>query len=122
MAPASASASCSQPRASNDPIRLPLFERSSHSWAGLRTFTHDRVPVAGFAPDAEGFFWLAGQGGYGLQTAPAMAAATEALITGGDWPADLADWGVDQAGLAVERLQRRHRDHPPPDRPPSPVQ
>ena len=79
--------------------------RISHSWAGLRTFTHDRVPIAGFAPDADGFFWLAGQGGYGLQTAPAMAAATEALITGGDWPAGLTDWGVDQADLAVERLQ-----------------
>jgi D-arginine dehydrogenase len=80
--------------------------RISHSWAGLRTFTHDRVPVAGFAPDAEDFFWLAGQGGYGLQTAPAMAAATEALITGGDWPAGLANWGVDRSDLAVERLQR----------------
>ncbi|ALH80497.1 NAD(P)/FAD-dependent oxidoreductase [Sphingopyxis macrogoltabida] len=79
--------------------------RISHSWAGLRTFTHDRIPVAGFAPDAEGFFWLAGQGGYGLQTAPAMAAAAEALITGGNWPAGLTDWGVDRADLAVERLQ-----------------
>lgn len=79
--------------------------RISHSWAGLRTFTHDRIPVAGFAPDAQGFFWLAGQGGYGLQTAPAMAAATEALITGGNWPAGLTDWGVDRADLAVERLQ-----------------
>lgn len=79
--------------------------RISHSWAGLRTFTHDRIPVAGFAPDAEGFFWLAGQGGYGLQTAPAMAAATESLITGGSWPTGLADWGVSQVDLAVERLQ-----------------
>ena len=47
--------------------------RIAHRWAGLRTFTADRVPTAGFAPDAPGFFWLAGQGGYGLQTAPAMA-------------------------------------------------
>lgn len=79
--------------------------RISHSWAGLRTFTPDRIPVAGFAPDAEGFFWLAGQGGYGLQTAPAMAAATETLVTGNSWPAGLADWGVAQADLAVERLR-----------------
>jgi len=79
--------------------------RISHSWAGLRTFTHDRIPVAGFAPDAEGFFWLAGQGGYGLQTAPAMAAATEALVTGGSWPAGLADRGIGPADLAVERLR-----------------
>lgn len=78
--------------------------RISHSWAGLRTFTHDRVPVAGFAPDAEGFFWLAGQGGYGLQTAPAMSAITEAVITGGAWPAGLADWDITPAHLAPERL------------------
>lgn len=78
--------------------------RIGHSWAGLRTFTHDRVPVAGFAPDAEGFFWLAGQGGYGLQTAPAMSAIAEALITGGAWPAGLTDWGIAPAHLAPERL------------------
>lgn len=78
--------------------------RIGHSWAGLRTFTHDRVPVAGFAPDAEGFFWLAGQGGYGLQTAPAMSAISEALITGGTWPAGLTDWGIAPAHLAPERL------------------
>ena len=55
-------------------------------WAGLRTFAPDRHPVAGFAPDAEGFFWLAGQGGFGLQTSPAMAAITRALIRGTAWP------------------------------------
>jgi D-arginine dehydrogenase len=60
--------------------------RFTHKWAGLRTFTADRVPVAGFAPDADGFFWLAGQGGYGLQTAPAMAEIVEALVTGAPWP------------------------------------
>jgi len=60
--------------------------RIAHRWAGLRTFTPDRTPTAGFAPDAPGFFWLAGQGGYGLQTAPAMAQIVEALATGGDWP------------------------------------
>lgn len=58
-----------------------------HRWAGLRTFSADRVPVAGFAPDAPGFFWLAGQGGYGLQTAPAMAAIAAAAITGAPFPA-----------------------------------
>jgi D-arginine dehydrogenase len=45
--------------------------RIHHRWAGLRSFVRDRVPTAGFAPDAEGFMWLAGQGGCGLQTAPA---------------------------------------------------
>ena len=51
-------------------------------WAGLRTFAPDRHLIAGFDPRAEGFFWLAGQGGFGLQTSPAMAAIVEALIAG----------------------------------------
>jgi D-arginine dehydrogenase len=55
-------------------------------WAGLRTFTPDRHPAAGFAADAEGFFWLAGQGGFGLQTSPAMAAIVASLIAGEPWP------------------------------------
>ena len=55
-------------------------------WAGLRSFTPDRRPAVGFAADAEGFFWLAGQGGFGLQTSPAMAGIVAALITGDAWP------------------------------------
>lgn len=61
-------------------------ERIFSRWAGLRTFTADRHPAVGFAGDADGFFWLAGQGGFGLQTSPALAAISCALITGGDWP------------------------------------
>ena len=64
-------------------------KRIVHKWAGLRTFAPDRKPVAGFAPDADGFFWLAGQGGFGLQTSPTMAAVTASLICGTPWP--LAD-------------------------------
>ena len=52
------------------------------TWAGLRTFAPDRVPVVGFDPGAEGFFWCAGQGGTGIQTSPAMAALTADLISG----------------------------------------
>jgi D-arginine dehydrogenase len=53
---------------------LPLnVQRIDHSWAGLRTFAPDRTPVVGFDPRADGFLWLAGQGGYGIQTSPAMA-------------------------------------------------
>jgi D-arginine dehydrogenase len=78
--------------------------RIAHRWAGLRTFTADRVPAAGFAPDASGFFWLAGQGGYGLQTAPAMAAAAETLATGAPWPAGLAELGVTPENIGPERL------------------
>jgi D-arginine dehydrogenase len=55
-------------------------------WAGLRTFTPDRHPAAGFAADAEGFFWLAGQGGFGLQTSPSMAMITASLIAHQPWP------------------------------------
>ena len=61
-------------------------ERIHSKWSGLRTFAPDRHPVAGFAPDAEGFFWLAGQGGFGLQTSPAMAAVAASLIAGAPWP------------------------------------
>ncbi len=58
------------------------IRRINHSWAGLRTFAPDRVFVAGFDPRSEGFFWLAGQGGYGIQSSPAMARLTRLLITG----------------------------------------
>ena len=69
---------------------LDRFERATtvsvtrveHRWAGLRTFAPDRTPVAGFDPRAEGFLWLAGQGGYGVQTAPALAALSAALCHG----------------------------------------
>jgi D-arginine dehydrogenase len=66
--------------------------RQIHSkWAGLRTFTLDRHPAVGFAPDAESFFWLAGQGGFGLQTSPAMARIVESLIAGTPWPVPEVD-------------------------------
>ena len=58
--------------------------RPTHSWAGLRTFAPDRTPVVGFAPEAPGFFWLAGQGGYGMQTAPVLARLVHALCCGRD--------------------------------------
>lgn len=54
--------------------------RVERSWAGLRTFAPDRTPVVGFGGD--GFFWLAGQGGYGIQTSPALSALAAALVKG----------------------------------------
>ncbi|MDO6416380.1 FAD-binding oxidoreductase [Sphingomonas sp. BIUV-7] len=78
--------------------------RVKTKWAGLRTFTADKVPTAGFAPDAPGFFWLAGQGGYGLQTAPAMALAAEALLFGDAWPEQLAAFGVRPEQVMPDRL------------------
>lgn len=71
-------------------------ERIHSRWAGLRTFTPDRHPVAGFAPEAAGFFWLAGQGGFGLQTAPAMARIVESLIADAPWP--VADVSPEELG------------------------
>jgi D-arginine dehydrogenase len=79
--------------------------RLSGKWAGLRSFVKDRMPVAGFAPDAPGFFWLAGQGGFGLQTSPAMAAAAAALATGTAWPDGLEALGVTPASVSLERLR-----------------
>jgi D-arginine dehydrogenase len=67
--------------------RTTVQVRSIHSrWAGLRTFAPDRHPVVGFTPGVEGFFWLAGQGGFGLQTSPAMARIAASLIFGKPWP------------------------------------
>lgn len=78
--------------------------RVSHSWAGLRTFTPDRTPVIGIDPEAPGFFWLAGQGGFGLQTAPALASAAASLVLHQEWPHGLAAHAIDAHDLAPERL------------------
>jgi len=75
-------------------------ERIHSRWAGLRSFTPDHHPAAGFAPDAEGFFWLAGQGGFGLQTSPIMARIAASLITGSAWPID----NVSEAELSPGRF------------------
>jgi D-arginine dehydrogenase len=87
--------------------RASLFSirRISHRWAGLRTFAPDKSPVVGPDPAAQGFFWLAGQGGYGIQTAPAMARTAAGLLTSGRVPEDLAALGVTASGLAPERLR-----------------
>lgn len=81
---------------------LPV-RRIEHKWAGLRSFVADKAPVAGHAPDAPGFVWLAGQGGYGIQTSPALARATAALALGRPIPPDLAEQGVSAAALAPHR-------------------
>jgi D-arginine dehydrogenase len=73
-------------------------------WAGLRSFVADKTPVVGFAPDAPGFFWLAGQGGYGIQTAPAMGELAAALVRGLPVPPAMAAMGVRQEALAASRF------------------
>ena len=78
--------------------------RITGRWAGLRTFASDRSLVAGFDGARRGFFWLAGQGGYGIQTAPAMGQLAAALVMGEPLPPALADAGVDLAALAPTRF------------------
>ena len=60
----------------------------SHTWAGLRTFAPDESPVLGFDPRAKGFFWLAGQGGFGVQTAPGLAQLADNQLTGRTFAGD----------------------------------
>jgi D-arginine dehydrogenase len=76
-----------------------------HQWAGLRVFSPDRTPVLGFEPAVPGFFWCAGQGGYGIQTSPAMGRAAAALALGGPLPADLVDLGVSAEHLSPLRFR-----------------
>ena len=80
--------------------------RILNRWAGLRSFVADKTPVAGFDDACEGFFWLAGQGGYGIQTAPGLGRTVAALARGKPIPADLADLGVDARNLAPHRLRQ----------------
>jgi D-arginine dehydrogenase len=74
------------------------------SWAGLRTFAPDRTPVAGPDPAVPDVFWLAGQGGYGMQTAGALALVVAAAVTGTPLPPGLVAEGVDAGALAPARF------------------
>lgn len=85
--------------------RATTFEirHIEHKWAGLRSFVADRTPVVGADPGADGFIWLAGQGGYGIMTSPAMGRAAAAVATGAAWPADLSAHGVEPDSLSRAR-------------------
>lgn len=87
--------------------RETLFEvkRLTAKWAGLRSFAPDRTPVCGFDPGEPAFFWLAGQGGYGIKTSPALSALAAALILRRAVPAQLVDAGVDPQALSPARLR-----------------
>ncbi len=75
------------------------------AWAGLRTFAPDRAMVIGPDPDAPGFVWLVGQGGTGIQTAPAAARLAAALVRGEEPDRDLVELGVDPEALGPGRLR-----------------
>jgi D-arginine dehydrogenase len=78
--------------------------RAPRKWAGLRSFAPDRTPVIGYDRKAEGFFWLAGQGGYGIQTASAASVLASALILRNDVPSELAGFGVAERAVSPERF------------------
>ena len=75
-------------------------------WAGLRSFVSDHSLVVGPDAELEDFYWVAGQGGYGIQTYPAVARTIAALATGGDVPADLRVLGLQRSDIDPARLQR----------------
>jgi D-arginine dehydrogenase len=81
-----------------------------HSWAGLRSFVADRTPVIGFDGAADGFFWLVGQGGHGIQIAPATAMLAAALIAGQELPPALMEQGFDLAWVSPARLATENRN------------
>jgi D-arginine dehydrogenase len=79
--------------------------RVVRKWAGLRTFAPDKTLVIGPDPAAEGFVWVAGQGGYGIQTAAAAGHAAAALATASAFPRDLSELGLSPIDLLPDRLR-----------------
>ncbi|MFS0757780.1 FAD-dependent oxidoreductase [Noviherbaspirillum sp. 1P10PC] len=88
------------------------IRRPTHVWAGLRSFVGDGDLVVGHDELAPGFFWVAAQGGYGIQSAPAVARLAASALLGQAFPEDLARFGVRADALAPARLQRMA--HPAP--------
>jgi D-arginine dehydrogenase len=78
--------------------------RVEHKWAGLRSFSPDRLPVYGFDPLSPGLFWCAGQGGFGIQTAPAAAKLAAALLL--DRAPDPMVAGIDPAPYLIDRFTK----------------
>jgi D-arginine dehydrogenase len=79
------------------------IEAVERRWAGLRSFAPDRAPIYGFDPAAPSFFWFAGQGGFGIQTAPAAAMLAGSLLSGDDPPAAIEE--IDSAPFSPARFR-----------------
>lgn len=79
--------------------------RIEQKWAGLRSFAPDKVPVIGYDTEVPGFFWLAGQGGYGIQTAPAAGQIAAALALEQPVPDATLAYGLDAKYFAPSRLE-----------------
>lgn len=84
---------------------LLTIRRIDHSWAGLRSFVADEMPVAGFDPSLENFFWLAGQGGFGIMMSATLGRISAGLINQGNIPSDLIAQGITAEALAPQRCQ-----------------
>lgn len=81
------------------------IRRPARTWAGLRSFVADGDLVGGFDPAAPGFFWVAAQGGYGIQTSAAMGEACAALARGLTMPETIAGFGLTEGMLSPARLR-----------------
>jgi D-arginine dehydrogenase len=81
--------------------------RLNHRWAGLRSFVADRSPVSGFDDRVPGFFWLVGQGGYGIQMAPALARLAAALVLEREVPEDIRAQGIEAKDVSPARSTLR---------------
>lgn len=81
------------------------IRRPTRTWAGLRSFVADGNLVAGFDEQAPGFFWLAAQGGYGIQTSPAMGETCAALVRGLSVPEHTASFGLTAEMLSPARIR-----------------
>ena len=79
------------------------IKRIDHKWAGLRSFFPDRTPIVGEDPLIKNFYWLAGQGGYGIQTSPGISKIIECLLTGKKWPNYLSDLSIHPETLLPNR-------------------
>lgn len=88
-------------RSTTIPVR-----RIARRWAGLRSFVADDSPVCGFDDAADGFFWLCGQGGYGIMMSSSLGRTAASLVTRGALPADVAAAGVTLAGIGPQRTRR----------------
>lgn len=80
------------------------IRRMEHSWAGLRSFAPDELPVVGEASDAPGFIWYAGQGGAGFQTSAALSRIGECVVLNQAWPDDVEVAGITPAHLSPARF------------------
>jgi D-arginine dehydrogenase len=78
--------------------------RVERTWGGLRSFAPDGNPVVGYGKGDASFFWLIGQGGYGIQTSPALSRLAAALVLNRKPPADIMDEGLDLATISPDRF------------------